>query len=70
MAKYGKHDAGKGSIYRPVDQNKWDIGWLRIYGVTCPACKGKKKRTTCNVCGGIGLIEPIKNEREQNGKVD
>jgi len=27
-----KHSAGKGSVYRPVDQKKWDEGWERIFG--------------------------------------
>lgn len=65
----GQHNAGKGSTYRPVDQNKWDIGWLRIYGKRCEACKGlgyhsdkpltmkKKVCTTCLICGGLGYVE-------------
>lgn len=32
MTMGGKHSAGKGSRYRPVDQKKWDRNWERIFG--------------------------------------
>ena len=27
----GKHNAGKGSRYRPVDQSKWDENWEKAF---------------------------------------
>ena len=36
----GKHDAGKGSRYRPVDQSKWDENWEKAFR--------KKKRKVKN----------------------
>ena len=34
----GKHNAGKGSRYRPVNQSKWDENWEKAF-------KKKKKET-------------------------
>jgi predicted SnoaL-like aldol condensation-catalyzing enzyme len=28
----GKHGAGKGDTYRPVDQKKWSENWDAIFG--------------------------------------
>ena len=35
----GKHSAGKGSKYRPVDQKKWNENWEKAFGK-----KPKKKK--------------------------
>jgi len=34
----GKHRAGKGDTYRPVDQKKWAKNWDAIFG-NKPKCK-------------------------------
>tara|TARA_R100000315_G_C5131946_1_gene75407 strand:- start:21 stop:212 length:192 start_codon:yes stop_codon:yes gene_type:complete len=41
----GKHGAGKGSRYRPVDQKKYDENWEK--------CFGKKKKNP-----NKGLMQP------------
>ena len=48
----GKHNAGKGSRYRPVDQSKWDEKWEKAF-------KKKKKRKVKN--------ERSKNHKTNNG---
>ena len=35
--------AGKGDKYRPVDPNKWEEGWERIFGNK--KCKDKKNES-------------------------
>lgn len=37
----GKHSAGKGDKYRPVDYKKWSDNWDKIFGKKKP--KSKKK---------------------------
>lgn len=57
--------SGKGDTYRPVNRNKYDKNYLRIYGRPCDICKeqgwlpdkdrhGKIVKTTCLICGGSG----------------
>jgi hypothetical protein len=38
----GKHSAGKGSKYRPVDQKKWEDNWNKVFGNK----KTNNKKTT------------------------
>lgn len=65
-------NAGKGDTYRPVDYDKYTAGWLRVFGITCPVCKGQKRiwinlmtsdelYITCPKCMGIGMIERTKD---------
>lgn len=54
---------GKGDTYRPVNQDKYDKNWLRLYGVKCPKCKGEGvvggiTGHWCLTCNGHGLVEP------------
>jgi len=61
-------NAGKGSQYRPVNKEKYDRGYLRVFGKICPLCKGtgilEKDNIafvfTCPKCNGIGYIEKEK----------
>jgi hypothetical protein len=64
-------NAGKGDIYRPVNKDKYDRNWLRIYGVVCPECNGAGvlgepdfigsshvcTMHYCEKCNGVGYIE-------------
>jgi len=64
-----KSDAGKGDWYRPVNKEKYDKNYLRIFGVVCPQCNGKgyledfgvqkneKIKTKCLICQGYGYVE-------------
>lgn len=60
----------KGDNYRPVDKEKYDKNYLRIYGSKCNKCDGTGMdiydidgQRECEYCGGVGYIEKrIKNE--------
>jgi hypothetical protein len=39
----GKHAAGKGDKYRPVDQKKWSENWDQIFNKKKPIKKDEKK---------------------------
>ena len=41
----GKHAAGKGDQYRPVDWTKWDENWAAIFGKKKQTPKRKSKKT-------------------------
>ena len=70
------------SMKWPTDKARYDANYLRIYGTRCEACKGrgyyedepklkgKKIRTTCLICLGVGFIEKPKNEEKKDGKMD
>lgn len=45
--------AGKGDTYRPVDRDKYERNYLRIFGVRCPHCEG----AGCEKCNHIGFVE-------------
>lgn len=61
--------AGKGSAPRPVNKERYDAEYERIYGKRCTACKGvgyhwdeckltkKMVKTTCLLCAGKGRIK-------------
>jgi hypothetical protein len=41
----GKHSAGKGSKYRPVDLKKWNKNWEKAFGKKQqPKKKGRNKK--------------------------
>jgi hypothetical protein len=52
------------------DKKAFDEGWLRIYGVECPMCKGVGYfadairtdfvKTKCLLCDGLGKVDPRK----------
>jgi len=66
----------KGSWYRPIDKEKYDKNYLRLYGQPCPDCKtkgyfedkpvlkGAPVKTLCLFCNGIGYVEKPKNEKD------
>ena len=39
----GKHGAGKGDRYRPIDQKKWEEGWEKAFGKKKPKQNSKSK---------------------------
>ncbi len=56
------HEAGKGDLYRPVDRDKYDKNYLRVYGDKCPKCLGSGRIAgvgfrDCEYCDGVGYIE-------------
>jgi DnaJ-class molecular chaperone len=57
---------GKGDTYRPVDQKKYNINWLRIFGMECPVCKGRGYSSNgdiivmCKECDGNGFVEKLR----------
>jgi hypothetical protein len=63
----------KGSTYRPVDPAKWDRGWLRIWGMKCPMCRGsggtgnivQGMEEPCPACDGCGYISNPKGRRSK-----
>lgn len=38
----GKHNAGKGSRYRKINQKKWEEGWEKAFGKKKPTPKKPK----------------------------
>jgi DnaJ-class molecular chaperone len=58
---------GKGDTPRPINKERYDRNYLRIYGKICPACNGIGKvqfnhsscrdMIICNYCGGVGYVE-------------
>jgi DnaJ-class molecular chaperone len=55
---------GKGDKYRPVDKDKYERNYLRVFGIKCPSCNGSGFRDSgigsldsCCNCNGIGYIE-------------
>jgi len=66
----GQTDYGKGDVYRKVDLKKWNVGWLRAFGVKCMKCKGTGRFQTANTaitgpcpkCGGIGYVEKSRKD--------
>lgn len=79
-----KHDNGKGSVYRPVNREKYDKNYLKLYGVLCQICngtgvagipdfEGTKEVITqhvCLNCNGLGYIQKErKHEQGQSGTV-
>ena len=65
-------EAGKGSVYRPVDRKKYDRNYLRLYGKVCPECNGVGRFPSmmtfwdCERCKGLGYVERIRNERKDS----
>lgn len=58
-----KSEAGKGSIYRPVDRKKWDKNWSKIFGKKKRKKERKilhtlfkKLRQPCPFCGSKNWI--------------
>lgn len=52
-------EAGKGDTYRPVDRTKYDLGYLRVFGILCSKCQGCRQYqdgTVCKHCNGIGYV--------------
>jgi hypothetical protein len=71
-------EAGKGDAYRPVDKEKYDRGYLRIFGIRCPVCQGGMRVHSdmstgteydmpCYNCGGIGFIRKGSDGTGQQG---
>jgi DnaJ-class molecular chaperone len=60
---------GKGDTPRPINKERYDRNYLRIYGKICPNCKGQGGfRITnpegqlvgvkgCKNCEGLGYVE-------------
>ena len=57
----------KGDHYRPVNKQKYDKNYLRIYGMRCPICLGHGFseidmtgyfiQVACSNCHGVGYLE-------------
>jgi RecJ-like exonuclease len=73
-------NAGKGDRYRPVDKEKYDRTYIRVFGERCSVCKGKKKITVfeignkknkaeigCSACKGKGKIYDYNLLKELEG---
>jgi hypothetical protein len=47
--------AGKGDKYRPVNKEKYDKAYIRIFGLKCCNTKMQKTPTQlkCNSCGKV-----------------
>jgi hypothetical protein len=56
-------ETGKGSAYRPVNQEKYDRNYFRIFGVPCPLCKG----AGCAMCNNLGFIRKESDGTGQPG---
>jgi len=61
-------EAGKGSVYRKVDQKKYELNWLRAFGVKCNMCRGHGEIRSpilyddwevhqCPKCNGSGYVK-------------
>jgi DnaJ-class molecular chaperone len=60
-------EAGKGSVYRHVDDRKFSRNYLRIFGQECPRCYGTGNNPCtvymdgthlpCHYCKGLGYVE-------------
>ena len=57
---------GKGDTFRPINKQKYDKNYLRIFGKKCRDCNGtgvarcedlKKNKYSCQTCNGIGYIK-------------
>jgi len=69
-----KSDAGKGDTPRPVNKKKYDEGYIRIFGQTCPNCEGlgierlyppsaiidEDVYVYCSKCNGKGKVYDVK----------
>lgn len=62
-----KSDAGKTDTPRPVNREKYERGYIRAFGETCPKCKGSGEMDNwvtpklcntfkCTACKGLGRI--------------
>jgi hypothetical protein len=60
------NESGKGDTFRPVNKEKYDKNYLRVFGKKCPFCdeNGKtgydpitKKYVVCQFCMGLGYVE-------------
>jgi len=52
-------NSGKGSTPRPVDRQKFEVGYLRVFGINCPRCNPKNLQNgdrNCIACGGVGFV--------------
>jgi len=65
----GKDGYGKGWPSRPVNKEKYDRGYLRVFGVKCPTCNGNgwvykdtdaNIKIDCPTCNSVGYIEKEK----------
>jgi len=61
--------SGKGDTYRPVNKEKYDANYIRIFGEKCPECLGyggvriyfvyDSEIEPCQACNGSGRIYDI-----------
>jgi DnaJ-class molecular chaperone len=54
---------GKGDTYRPVDRQRFNRNYLRLYGKKCDLCNGDgvtnafANEMSCPQCDGLGYVE-------------
>lgn len=74
---------GKTDDPRPVDKRKFDIGYLRVFGKKCRACKGAGTvsdvddfgceaeliTVDCPSCGGLGFVPKNKSRRMKKDEI-
>jgi len=69
---------GKTDDPRPVDKRKFDVGYLRAFGLPCPDCKttgvlpdkpGIRTRWTCTTCDGLGFVSKDRPKRMKKDEI-